>query len=400
MAVIVASSGGDDTAALQAAATAGQSIYLPDSVYRISGTVVLPERVDIKGAGRNVTALTMLPGMDTAFGMLCCRNGGWNEISNLSFIGNGVSSLSDGVGAVSVHMDPAATTAMGSVSVHDCRLSGFQNDNWILARNDGSFAIGTVTVENNEFLSVMGNSRFYDYQPDVMAAFIQAWGSAANPQGSIAKLVIRRNYFDGTGIAGAAVKSWQNVLETVCDDNEFLDVCQGITALVNAYVVLFYTQGGTPNGGGSFCNNKVRNRYGLIGPGCALYAANTGPVIANANRISGVLRSDNQLLRRAALSFNGVRQVTVVGNQITGCATGVALCGSAAYLTYGADSSHLIACNNIYSDAGSSVGLNVSWNDAGTAAPKVGLLRNLVKVAGTPVIAMPGSYGSLTNDTV
>lgn len=399
MIVNVSATGVDDTAAIQAAAVSGNSIHLPDSVYRISSTITLPERVDVRGAGRNVTSLIMLPGMDSAFGMLCCRNGGRNEISDLSFVGNGVSALSDGVGAVSVHLDSNATGAMGGVSICDCHFSGFQNDNWIKVLNGGSHQIGAVTIEDNEFVSVMGNSRFYNDQPDIMAAFIQVWGNHSNPQGSIKKLVIRRNSFDGTGIAGAAVKSWQNVLETTCDDNEFIGVCQGITAYINAYVVLFYTQGGVLNGGGSFCNNKVRGG-GAIGPACGLYAASTGPIIANSNRIISISRSDNATLRRAALSFNGVRQVTATGNQITGCATGIALAGSADQLTFGYDSSHLIGDNNIYSDAGGSVGINVSWTNAGTAAPYVALRGNVAKVMGSKVLANPGSYGLLINDTV
>jgi hypothetical protein len=402
--IIVNSNGVDDTAAIQAAAVSRQTIYLPDNVYRISGTVTLPDHVDIRGSGRNTTTLIQLPGFDPPRGMICCLNGGYNEISDIEFIGNGVSTIHDGVGAVSAWMDTNATTPMGPVGVYRCRLSGFQSDNWLRAQNLSQYPMAAFMVEDNELISVAGNSQFYDDRPGViMASFIQAAGSPTDNNGSVARLVVRRNYFDGTGIAAMAIKSWENVLDSVIHDNEFSNVCQGITALINAYVIILYTRAGRINGGGSICNNKIFNKNtgaGYLGPGCGLYAASTGPIIANSNRIISILRSDNETLRRAALSFNGVKQVTAVGNEILGCATGIALSGYADQLTYGPDSAHLIAANNIYSDGGSSVGLNVSWLDAGTCAPKVALLRNLVKVTGTAVISNPGTYGSLTNDTI
>jgi hypothetical protein len=405
MIVNVPASGGDDTAAIASALASGATaICLPDADYVVSQTLVVPPRMDIKGAGKYSTRVHQAAGFDPQWGIFHCLNGGYNEFTRLSFIGNGLAAFNNGVGAVSVHLDATATAPTGPVGIYDCHLSGFQNDNWIKVWNEGNFPIELLDVDGCDFISVMGNSRYY-HEDGVnhLSTFIQAWGvpNSLSAPGAVTKLKVRNNHFDGTGMM-LGIKSWQNVLETAVQDNYFLDVGRGCTGPTdNIYVILLYTQGAASviNGGGSISGNRIKNKYfdGVIGPACGLYAARTGPVHCHNNRVQGIYRPNSGPLLRAGMTFLAARQVTCVGNTFYSNSTGIAFGGSADYL---ANSSHLIASNNIFSDAGSSVGINVGWSNSGSYAPKLALRGNVVSVTGAPVVKSPGSYGSIADDTV
>jgi hypothetical protein len=78
----------------------------------------------------------------------------------------------------------------------------------------------------------------------------------------------------------------------------------------------------------------------------------------------------------------------ISGNQFFSNTTAIALCGSADQLVPPGDASgqHLIACNNIDSDVGGSIGIRVGILPSGTNAAHVALRGNVANVTGAKVL--------------
>ena len=396
-----AGGGSDDTAALRlasAALTPGKQLWLSAQNYGVTGTITAPKGVSIEGSWAETCAITVLGSADFQNGIFCTGNNGDVKIKGVSLIGNGVSTIPSAVGAVYAILDGTNSQAAGPVVVEECVLRNFKHDYWIRMVNDSGYSFELLEVTRCKFYSVFGNSRSYDGSiPN--GAFIDAWGNTSVVGGSITKVVARDNYMEGIGVLGG-IKMWANVRGWNIDNNDILHCADNATAIMNTYDVLAYTASDDSNflnGGGRFTNNRITHNYGApgyIGPGCGFYGAHTGPIIATGNSVTGITRTDNTTLRRAAYTFGGCAQLTCVGNAAIGCATGFAFSGAADQINVAGKSNHLFAANTVTSEAGSANAFNISWIDAGTVPVNVALIGNAVAVSGAITVLNRGTYGT------
>lgn len=198
----VSSSGGDDTAAINAAigvSSAGDRVYLNAGAFSITGPIQAKTGVALVGAGKTNTTVRCSGG-----GNAMVNLGGVNNVEVANFTLNGNSSAAQGINA---------SSGSGQY-IHDIRIQNFA------ANAIGVYFSSGVTdsrIVNNQFSNIGVGSEWG-------AGVRMSWGSSRNQvlnntiantgRGGIlandgsTNLVIKNNTISGSGGVGLGVEVW------------------------------------------------------------------------------------------------------------------------------------------------------------------------------------------------
>lgn len=395
-----AGGGGDDTAPLQAAcnASSGKTLLLDNLAYNVSNSVSIPSHFNLYGAGYQNCSITV-SGVSEVRGILQGYNKGWVNIEGISFIGNNIAAFAQSAGAIAFGMDIDGVADAGFVNIRRCYFANFKQNFWVDITNGGitPYSLGIVTVSDNVFSSVLGNSRTYNDENDC-TYMIRVWGNTVSPTSTIAGVVIQRNKAYAIGVVGFS-QVWQNTGNFLVTDNDVEECGFYVSGLPNVYVFLFYSGIQPYAKSGIFSRNRLFNTISsgfYVGCGAGVYIASvTGSVIVTDNSIEGFTRTDSGTLRRGGIVLNGIGRSITSGNILSNNATGIAIFGPADQLIYESVSLHVISDNVISSGVGGATGIDASNTNSGVITTYTALLNNLITTSGAVTVKNPGTFGTI-----
>jgi hypothetical protein len=236
------------------------------------------------------------------------------SFNKLGFIGNNIATVPVQAGAIRFR---AVSSVMKNLSVTECYFENFKQNYWIYARNDSTIEMSNVHVDDNEFISKIGN----DIDPTslgVPACCVSLQGSTTNKTGNITKSTVNKNRMNCSYMK-SGIFIWSNCKGGEIKGNDIKDCgANGFDDRINYAIALYtnrYLSGATdydydPSGWDIHGNTLARARD------CGIYLQ--GLVESNVynNEIFGQTSVADSTLLKGGIVTNGVHLVDIYSNTL------------------------------------------------------------------------------------
>lgn len=310
--------GGDDTAAIEAACAAakpGNTILFKSGRFGITRTIHPPCRImgvdhtsvlfALPGSGDNAKPLIDIAGKSNIGVLDMCLEGSGEFVASVSHVG----AISFGSGA----------TAVEGVRIERNLFRNHHSEYWVLASADLDVK-GTIFAYNT-FETKPGDMTTYVPANENGGQLLTFFGSTT---GMFVDSKILHNTVYGTGVPiGFGFFGSHRKLD--CSHNQFTDMGKSSLPIHNSYAIVVYALG--KNDAEALLNYPGyavitgNNIYGCESAG--IYTASARNLLISNNYVSGQRRTDDQTLPRGGIVVNGGNDQHVYGNTLQDCWCGI-----------------------------------------------------------------------------
>lgn len=312
----------DDTAVVQRVCTLGLRVLVKNK-FMVSASSVVFSNTQFTGMlNSKVSQLVIKPGVEVnnPFEVVDASN---VRFFRLGFIGNSIASVSSQAGAIRFR---AVSSGMSDLAVEQCYFENFKHNYWVYCRNDGAEEISKIYVNDNRFISKIGN----DINPNslgVPACCIAFQGSTTNKTGIVTSIQANDNFMNCEYMK-AGIFVWSNCKGGEIARNDIRDCGKfGFDDRINYAIALYtnrYLFGATDydyDPSGFDIHHNIIPRPRDVG----VYMQGLVESQVYHNQIYGQTSTADASLLKGALVTNGVHAVDIYSNVMWGNVFDIAL---------------------------------------------------------------------------